>query len=37
MAADAIRVHVEGLRKDGEPIPDETASRTEKMRVAISA
>lgn len=37
MAADAIRVHLEGLRKDGEPIPDEAMSRTEKLRVAISA
>ncbi|MHB8501865.1 MAG: type II toxin-antitoxin system HicB family antitoxin [Candidatus Acidiferrales bacterium] len=37
MAADAIRVHLEGLRKDGEPIPDETTARTEKLRVAISA
>ena len=37
MAADAIRVHLEGLRKDGEPIPDETTTRTEKLRVAISA
>jgi len=36
MATDAIRVHLEGLRRDGEPIPDETASRTEKLRVAIS-
>jgi antitoxin HicB len=37
MATDAIRVHLEGLRKDGEPIPDEATARTEKMRVAISA
>jgi|SRR5580704_481209 antitoxin HicB len=37
MAADAIRVHLEGLRKDGEPIPDETRTRTEKLRVAITA
>jgi antitoxin HicB len=37
MAADAIRVHLEGLRKDGEPIPDEGTTRTEKLRVAISA
>lgn len=37
MAADAIRVHLEGLRKDGEPIPDEATTRTEKLRVAISA
>ena len=37
MAADAIRVHLEGLRKDGEPIPDESTARTEKLRVAIRA
>lgn len=37
MAADAIRVHLEGLRKDGEPIPDEKAARTERVRVALSA
>ncbi|MGB6886278.1 MAG: type II toxin-antitoxin system HicB family antitoxin [Candidatus Acidiferrum sp.] len=37
MAADAIRVHLEGLRKDGEPVPDETTTRTEKLRIAISA
>lgn len=37
MAADAIRVHIEGLRKDGEPIPDERTTRTEKLSVALSA
>src|SRR5947207_3045353 len=37
MARDAIRCHIEGLRKDGEPIPDESAARKEKMRVALSA
>jgi predicted RNase H-like HicB family nuclease len=37
MAADAIRVNLEGLRKDGEPITDETTTRTEKLRIAISA
>jgi antitoxin HicB len=37
MAADAIRVHIEGLRKDGEPIPDERTTRTEKLCVALSA
>jgi len=37
MAADAIRVHLEGLRKDGEPIPDEATTRTEKLQVAISS
>ena len=37
LARDAIRCHIEGLRKDGEPIPDESAARKEKMRVALSA
>jgi antitoxin HicB len=37
MARDAIKCHLEGLRKDGEPIPDEKTSRKEKLRVAISA
>lgn len=35
MAADAIRVHIAGLRRDGEPVPDESEARTEKLRVAI--
>ncbi len=37
MARDAIRCHIEGLRKDGEPIPDEKSARKEKLRVALSA
>jgi predicted RNase H-like HicB family nuclease len=37
MAADAIRVHLEGLREVGEPIPDEATARTEKLCIAISA
>jgi predicted RNase H-like HicB family nuclease len=37
MARDAIKCHLEGLRKDGEPIPDEKTARTEKLRVALSA
>ena len=35
MARDAIVCHIEGLRKSGEPIPDERLSRTEKLRIAI--
>lgn len=37
MARDAIRCHLEGLRKDGEPIPDEKTTRKEKLRVALTA
>lgn len=37
MARDAIRCHLEGLKKDGEPIPDEKNARKEKLRVALSA
>lgn len=37
MARDAIRCHLEGLLKDGEPIPNETTTRREKLRVALSA
>jgi predicted RNase H-like HicB family nuclease len=37
MARDAIRCHLEGLRKDGERIPDEKSARKEKLRVALSA
>ena len=37
MARDAIRCHIEGLRKDGERIPDEKNARMEKLRVALSA
>ena|SRR5437899_7235365 len=37
MARDAIRCHLEGLQKDGEPIPNEKTAIKEKLRVAISA
>lgn len=37
MARDAIRCHIEGLRKDGERIPDEKSARKEKLRVALPA
>jgi antitoxin HicB len=37
MARDAILCHLEGMRKDGEPIPDERSSIQEKLRVALSA
>jgi predicted RNase H-like HicB family nuclease len=37
MARDAIRCHIDGLRKSGEEIPDESVSRTAKLRVALSA
>jgi predicted RNase H-like HicB family nuclease len=37
MARDAIRCHLEGLRKDGERIPDEKNARKEKLRVALTA
>jgi antitoxin HicB len=37
MARDAIRCHLEGLRKDGERIPNEKSARKEKLRVALSA
>jgi antitoxin HicB len=37
MARDAIRCHLEGLRKDGERIPNEKSTRSEKLRVALSA
>jgi len=37
MARDAIRCHLEGLRKDGEPIPNEKTAHKEKLRVALSA
>jgi predicted RNase H-like HicB family nuclease len=37
MARDAIRCHLEGLRKDGEPIPNEKTARKEMLRVALSA
>jgi len=37
MARDAIRCHLEGLRKDGERIPNERTARKEKLRVALRA
>ena len=37
MAFDAIRCHVESLRKDGEPVPVETEVDVEKLEVDLSA
>ena len=37
MARDAIRCHLDGLRKSGEDIPDEKRAHTAKLRVALSA
>jgi predicted RNase H-like HicB family nuclease len=37
MARDAIRCHLDGLRKSGEEIPDERRAHTAKLRVALSA
>ena len=37
MAGDAVLVHLEGLRKAGELIPDEGTARKETLRVALSA
>src|SRR6266550_8178658 len=37
MARDAIRCHREGLKKDGERIPDEKNTIQERLRVALSA
>src|SRR5215470_12438282 len=37
MARDAILCHLEGLRKDGERIPDEKHAIREKLRVELSA
>ena len=37
MARDAIECHIEGLRKSGEPIPNERLALKGKMRVALSA
>ena len=37
MARDAIRCHLDGLRKSGEDIPDEKRTHTAKLRVALSA
>ena len=37
MAQDAIKVHLEGLRKSGEPIPDEREAQIEPVRIRVSA
>jgi predicted RNase H-like HicB family nuclease len=37
MASDAIRCHLDGLRKSGEEIPDEKRAHTARLRVALSA
>ena len=37
MARDAIECHIEGLRKSGEPIPNERLAHKGKLRVALSA
>jgi predicted RNase H-like HicB family nuclease len=37
MARDAIEYHIEGLRKSGEPIPNERLALKGKLRVALSA
>jgi antitoxin HicB len=37
MARDAIQCHLEGLRKAGEPIPNERLARKDKVRIALSA
>ena len=37
MARDAIECHIEGLRKSGEPIPDERLAHKGRLRVALSA
>ena len=37
MARDAIRCHLEGLVKGGEPIPNEKTVRKEKLSVALTA
>jgi predicted RNase H-like HicB family nuclease len=37
MAVDAVRCHLDGMRKAGEEIPGEAGSRTEKLRVALTA
>ncbi len=36
MARDAMRCHLEGLLKDGEPIPNARKARSEELRVAVS-
>lgn len=37
MVQDAIKVHLEGLRKSGEPIPDEREAQLEKLRFSVPA
>jgi antitoxin HicB len=37
MARDAILCHLEGLKRDGERIPDEKSTIQEKLRIALSA
>lgn len=37
MASDAIRCHLDGLRKSGEEIPNEKKAHTAKLRIALSA
>jgi predicted RNase H-like HicB family nuclease len=37
MARDAIECHIDGLRKSGEPIPNERFAVMGKLRVALSA
>ena len=37
MARDAIECHLEGLKKSGEPIPNERLAHMGKLRVALSA
>jgi len=34
MAEDAIRCHIEGLRKDGVPVPDERAAQFRKLKIS---
>ena len=34
MAEDAIRCHIEGLRKDGVPIPDEGEAQFRKLKIS---
>ena len=37
MARDALRCHLEGLQKAGEPIPSEQKAHTEILQIALSA
>ena len=37
MAVDAIRCHIESLRKDGEPVPSEIEIDVEELEVELSA